>query len=282
MAQSSEANLNQSWLLVFIQATRRHWLLIVICAAVFGALATVYAVSSPIVYRTQVVLIPKSDSTESNSVLDNLGGLAGLVGAEGQTSRKAEALAILRSRQFTEMFIEKFSLRDVLFADTVIEDPDDATVYDAYLLFDQDIRKISENLAEGTVTVAIEWTDRNQAAEWANQLVAELNQGMRARAINEYDRTLEYLQKELGQTTEIGVRQGLYNLIEENTRAIALANVQVEYAFSVVDSAAPPDPDAYFKPQRPAIVLSGLLVGLIAGLLVAMLRYVIAAATKAQ
>ena len=47
--------------------------------------------------------------------------------------------------------------------------------------------------------------------------VAELNEKMRQRAIKEYRNTLEYLHIELQKSAEMGVRSGIYNLIEENT-----------------------------------------------------------------
>jgi uncharacterized protein involved in exopolysaccharide biosynthesis len=266
---------NHPWLSVLIAGTHRHWRIIVLSTVVLAIFAASYAYLSPQVYRAQVVLIPTPDEDDL-SALSGLGGLASIVGGGQGSGRKNEALAILRSRAFTVAFMEKLNLRPVIFGSAwnattqQWSKGEEPTTNEAYKVFHEDIRKIEENLTEGTVTIAIEWTNREQAAAWANALAIELNQGMQSRAIEASNRSLAYLQAELTKTNEIGVREGIFNLIEENIRAIAMANVQVEYAFSVVDRAAAPDDQDIFRPKKLAIIILGAVVGLITGLLISM------------
>lgn len=282
MTQTEPASGNESWLLILIDAVRHHWLSIGLCTCALGALGTYKALTSPEVYRAEAVLIAAPGLQETGGSLGGLGGLAGLVAGNNDSGQKLEALAILRSRAFSEKFIETHQLRPVLFAEHYDaqnkrwRDDDPPTVYSAYRLFDQEVRHIAENTTEGTVTVAIEWTDRNLAAQWSNQLVADLNRHVRERAIERYSATLEYLHAELQKNSEAGIREGIYGLIEENTRSIAMANVQQEYAFNVVDAAAPADEDAYIRPRRLVLIVAGAIIGCAFGLLLALLRRTIA------
>jgi len=43
------------------------------------------------------------------------------------------------------------------------------------------------------LTISVEWRDRDVAAQWANQLVAQLNEEMRQRAIDEATGMILYL-----------------------------------------------------------------------------------------
>ena len=55
----------------------------------------------------------------------------------------------------------------------------------------------------------------------------------------------------------------IYNLIEEQTKNIMLANVREEYAFKIVDPAIVPE--IRVRPARRKIAIMGLLVGLLFG-----------------
>jgi hypothetical protein len=50
------------------------------------------------------------------------------------------------------------------------------------------------------VTLAIEWTQPEVAAEWANALVQRLNRRLRERALREAETNVAYLQAEMART----------------------------------------------------------------------------------
>lgn len=260
---------------LLLTAVSRNLLLVVACAVTAVVASVAYAMLATPIYRAETLLLPATDGDEAKGAL---GDILSLVPNGAPTSRRAEAVAILKSRDFTLAFIDELNLMPVLFADQLDDggwvDGKAPTLQQAFQLFD-DIRAVREDLSAGTVTVAIEWTDANRAAEWANRLIEELNAHMRRKAIRTYEATLGYLERELQQTTEIGVRGGIFNLIEENMRRRALANVQIEYAFSVLDTARPPDPDGFVRPNRTLIILAGALLGTILGVLLAALVLVL-------
>jgi hypothetical protein len=116
----------------------------------------------------------------------------------------------------------------------------------------------------------IDWKDRNEAAAWANELVQQLNQEMRIRAIADADASLGYLDKELQTTTVVATRDAIGHLIESQVKSRMLANVSKEYAFRVVDRAMPADADSPVKPQKLTMIGAGFFLGLMVGVVYAL------------
>ena len=104
--------------------------------------------------------------------------------------------------------------------------------------------------------------DPELAAEWANALVAQLNDYLRQQAIDTSNRNLEYLEEELGRTTVAEIQLTIFGLIGEEQKAAMLANSQKEFAFRVLDAAAAPD-----RKVRPKRALIGVLTTFVAGVL---------------
>jgi len=266
------------WLVAIWQVFQIRWRLILSCMGFGLAAAVALAFLMTPVYEVKLVMVPSSNERPVGA----LGGLLSGIGAASALGvslqvggEKSEAIAIIKSRAFTERFIAEQGLMPVLFAgDWDLEKEDwkadiHPTLYDGYVVFDTGIRRISENLTDGTVTLSILWKDPNQAAEWANKLVEGLNETMRRGAIEEARTNLNYLNKELQKTNIVPVEQAIYALIEENVRAIAMANVRKEYAFRVIDPAAPPNEGAFIKPRRFLILLIGASMGFLCGFFIA-------------
>jgi uncharacterized protein involved in exopolysaccharide biosynthesis len=227
------------------------------------------------IYRAVVVLIPADtgDSPASfGAMLGDLGGLVTLAGLDlGGADVTVEALATLRSRQFTEAFVEQNNLLPVLFADDrntatnswKVAGADVPTLWDAYRLFDRKVRRAVEDKKTGLVTVEIDWTDRVAAANWANKLVERLNDVMRTRTIREAEASIAYLQQELTKTDIVALQQAIYRQIEAHVKRRTVAAVRPEFAFRVLDPAAPPDPDDFIRPKRALYLVAGPVAGLL-------------------
>lgn len=259
-----------------IRLLLRGWLRIV-GGAVLGAavLGGVSFLMRP-VYRADMVVVPASDSSGSgalSSLQSQFGGLASLaginLGASGGDT-KTLALATLMSRSLIEEFIKEKDLLPVLFPD--IWNPETKTLNvdnsskvptmdDAYRLFDEEIRIVSEDTLTGLITLSIEWYDRELAAAWATELIGRTNARLRGRAVSEARKSIAYLEKELQSTNVLEVQQGIYTLIQSQVSRITLANVSEEYAFSVVDPPVVSDPDNYVRPMRVVMAVLGFLLG---------------------
>jgi uncharacterized protein involved in exopolysaccharide biosynthesis len=228
--------------------------------------------------RVATVLVPAAPEHSGlggalGGAIGSLGGLASLAGINvGGNTETEESLAVLRSQQFTEAFIQDLHLMPKLFAKrwdaaTGSWKPGGPppTVAQAFKYFDGAIRTISQDKKTGLVTVQIEWKNRDEAAEWANTLVQRLNEEMRARAIAKTDASLGFLEKELNSTSVVPTREAINRLIEAQIKQRMLANVTREYSFRVVDRAIAPDNGDTVKPKKLIMIVAGPFVGAIAG-----------------
>jgi uncharacterized protein involved in exopolysaccharide biosynthesis len=234
-------------------------------------------------YRSTAVAFPV-DNKESagglGGVLSQFSGMASMAGLDIAGNGNPEALAIIKSRQFTERFITKNALMPILFHkdwDVALNDwkPNlrrPRTLWDGYDLFSRKIRTVTEDRKSGMLTVNVEWRDRYVAAQWANQLVAQLNEEMRQHAIDEATGMILYLDKESEKAENVALKESISRLIESEIKERALATVRHEYAYHLIDAAEPADPRHPSSPQAKVYLVFGGLGGLILGIVAALVN----------
>lgn len=250
-----------------------------ICTAIGTALAFLM---TP-VYRASVLLAPAPGQGTSavNSALGHLGGIASLVGLNvgSATADTQVAIAVLKSREFTDAFINQNNLMPQLFAKdwnarlARWRGPADTwpTENKAYKYFDEKIRDVSMDRHSGFVTLSIEWRNRIEAAQWANQMVAQLNAEMRDRAIRQAKSDILYLEQALKATESVEVHAALNELIAEQLRQEMVASATPEYSFRVIDRAVPPDSNDPARPKKVLTILAALIAGLAIPCLIAVI-----------
>lgn len=236
--------------------------------------------STPI-YRSSVEFISSSSGQSGLggslfSALDSLGGLASQAGINlsDDDAVTEESLAVLKSRELTQAFINDRNLMPKLFPKKWDEqnrrwrvEPDEQpTPEQAFRRFDEDIRTVVRDKKTGLITLQIDWRDRNEAADWANELVRRVNAEMRSRAIANAEASVGFLQRELNSTSDIGTREAINRLIETQVKQRMIANVTPDYAFRVVDRATAPDADDPIRPKKLVLLALSPLVGFVVGI----------------
>lgn len=281
MTQDVQGEPAELSLLDLLRLIARRKLVIGTFVAIGIACGAAYAFLATPKYRADVVFAPAQDSGGGlGQLAGDLGGLAALAGINigGGGSQNDEALETLRSRAFTAAFIQRHDLMPKLFAKDwdasrkAWLDPDPAnhpTLAEAVEKFSSDIRSIGEDRRTGIVTVSIVWRDRNEAATWANMLVAEADVALRERNLKELARSIDYLKGEAANTSVVEVRQTIYRVMETQLKNSMLARTRDSYAFRVIDPAVPPDPKDRVSPKRALSLAIGLALGLVVGVLVA-------------
>jgi uncharacterized protein involved in exopolysaccharide biosynthesis len=225
-------------------------------------------------YRVDAVLMVVSP-TESRigGLGEQLGGLASLVGVDiGASTSKGEAVQTLRSQYLTRKFIERQKLMPLLFADdwdsragawrssNPAEQP---TIAQGVRKFRERVARVSEDKAAGTILLSVTWPDRELAAKWANGVVALANEELRARAIRDSQRSMDYLSMELKQTDAVEVRALIFRLMEGHLRTMVVAKTRADYALRTIDPAVAPDLKEYVTPRRFLLILIGAVVGVL-------------------
>lgn len=258
-----------------------RWLVVAI-AIVSVVVATTYSLLVEPRYRATAVLAPR-DAHERGGAMGGLLGQIGGLGALaelglGKGKNSNESIAFLQSRAFTQSFIEKHGLLPVLFAsewDTANSrwksgsEEDSPTIEDAWRKFDRSVRRVSQDKRTQLITFEIEWVDRQLAANWANDMVAEANEALRERALAQADKSVQFLERELEKHPSVELRQSIFGLMEAHIEDKMVANTTPEFAFSVIDPAQPPDAKRISYPRRVPLLAGAGIAGLLLGMFLA-------------
>jgi len=238
-----------------------HKLLIGVVTILAGIAAVVLALTATHIYRADAVVAPAIESSlggASASVAGRLGGLASLAGIDlgrnGQGGQHAQS--VLQSRRLVEEFISRNELVEVL-----LPPGEDQTLWRAVQKFRDSVVSMSRDDVDGTTTITVEWTDPAVAAAWANGLVALANELVRAKALEDSQRNIDYLKKQVETTNVVEMQRVMYDLIQSETKNLMLANARADYAFTVIDPAVVPE--SRDRPRRRLMVATGLALGLI-------------------
>lgn len=258
---------------------RSKWLAAGFIAALVAA-ALLAAWLAPREYEASILVSAVAESPDGSqmgalrSVASEFSGLASLAGLSmGGSSRKAETIAVLQSRELTEQYIASHHLLPILYPklwDARLnrwKSNDPAKIpnlWTANEYFKHHVRSVTENAKTGLVTLTITWRNPQLAAEWANGLVKATNDYLRSQAIAEADRNIAYLEQQAAKTDEVGVKQAIYSILENEVDKAMLARGTEQYALKVLDSAAPPA-----EPSSPRPLMWSLLA-LFAGLLLSL------------
>jgi uncharacterized protein involved in exopolysaccharide biosynthesis len=278
-------------------------LLIIIISAVFAISSVLYAINQPNIYKATTLLSPTSDQGGAGGLAKmagQFGGLASLAGinlGSGGTDKTGLALEILQTRVFLENFIDKHQLLIPLMAaknwdvnsntliinDEVYNETTKTWVRDvkapkkpepspwqAYQSF-KEILSITTDKESGMIILAIEHYSPEVATQWLKWLVHDINSTMREQDKIEAQNSIDYLTKKLQETQLADMQTVFYQLIEEQTKTIMLAEVSKEYVLKTIDPANAPEEKA--KPKRALIVVLGTMLGGILSVLIVLIRY---------
>jgi uncharacterized protein involved in exopolysaccharide biosynthesis len=241
-------------------------------------------------YEASTILLPVTDDNTGrgggglSALASQYGGLASLAGINllgAGSGKKDEAIAVLQSELLTERYIRDNNLLPVLYAkqwDPIaqkwrVTDPKKVpTLWKANRYFKK-VRSVVDDKKINMVILKITWTDPQQAAKWANDLVKITNGYLRDKAIQEAERNIAYLNAQAAKTTVVEAQKSIYSLLETEINKEMLARGREEYALKVVDPAFVPE-----KPSSAGPVLLALLgfgLGCVAAFLVVFGRRVL-------
>ena len=255
-------------LLELIRTLLQAWKTIVGITILCTALAVFYALYASEIFKAETLLAPaQEEKSGASSTLSQFGGLAAMAGISIPSSSNIErVLATLETREFLKKFISSQKLLPIIFDDLwdessnswrLIEGQEELTVEDGILPLQGAIEVDQEK--SGLITLSISWKDPDIAAQWANYLVKQLNEQLRAQAIADSKKRVGYLEQELAKTTLQDMRAVLYNLLESEKQKAMLANVNEDFALEVIDPAVAPETRE--KPKRKLIVALGGVCG---------------------
>jgi uncharacterized protein involved in exopolysaccharide biosynthesis len=243
-------------------------------------LALIYALIATPTYRAEVTMNSAQEEGDSLGRLaggySQLANLAGFSLPQSSEDKTQTALAILKSRIFIEAFVKQRGIRPILFESQWNQekltwfDDQEPSPWQTYQIIMGNIIQVVIDRRTQLISFTVDWSDPELAAEWANSMIADLNSHVRNQTIEETQKSIYFLEQQLEITSQIGAQNVIYNLIEEQTKKIMLANVRTEYAFKIIDPAVVPE--MKYKPSRTRIVIIGFVIGMTLGFILVLLR----------
>jgi uncharacterized protein involved in exopolysaccharide biosynthesis len=254
--------------------------LIAVVTLVFTLAGVAYALLATKWYRADVVVVPVQEDATSR-LMSQFGGLANLVGVNVNSNNEAEPLGVLQSRELARDFIVRHGLMPVLFAKKWDAEhrqwigprhkwPD---VRDGVRLFDEHVRRVYQDRKTGLVTITINWKNPKLAADWANQMVADVNARIRARTIEQSQANVDYLREQIASMNLVALQQPASRLLEMELQKLMLARSNAQYAFRVVDVAAVPKRAT--SPHKRLVVVGAFFLGALLASIYVTLRHVL-------
>jgi uncharacterized protein involved in exopolysaccharide biosynthesis len=277
--------------------------LIVAISLFFAVSSVIYAINQPNIYKASTLLAPASEQGGAGGLAKmagQFGGLASLAGINlggGSTDKTGLALAVIKSRSFIEKFITKHELLVPLMAtknwdlttNTLIIDENlynsqskkwirevkepkkpEPSPWESFKKFSK-LMTVSQDKETGMVTLEIEHYSPEIATQWLLWLVEDINANMREKDKRVANNSIKFLTHKLEQIQLADMQTVFYQLIEEQTKTVMLAEVSQEYVFITIDPANAPDEKA--KPKRALIVVLGTMLGGILSVLIVLIRY---------
>jgi len=238
----------------------------------FGGGASVLLVDQ---YEAEMIVAP-SDRLTGASLSGDIGRLSALAGVslDAGGDEAAIAIEVMQSHSFLSDFILRQGIEVALFASKGWDRPSrqlviDSGVYDedamewvrdfdpsrgekampnSWELYEEMSSRlmVSRDQASGLVHLSFRFYSPDLAAAWLNELVKQLNQEMRMKAKQKATRSISFLESKVEATSVSDLRVALFNLIEEQTKELMVAEVSEEYAFEVLEPAIEP-----FEPKGP-------------------------------
>jgi uncharacterized protein involved in exopolysaccharide biosynthesis len=237
-------------------------------------LAVAYALYAPEVFKAETLLAPvQEEKNSASSALGQFGGLAAMAGISIPSDSNVEqVVATLQSGKFIRVFIKEKNLLPILFEEIwdadkqawIVESKENEPSEQQAVESFKGLLSIDEDTKSGLITLSVSWKDPEVVAEWANDLVKQLNEQLRGQAIADSKKRVGYLEQELAKTTLQDMRAVLYNLLESEKQKAMLANVNEDFALEVIDPAVAPEHRE--KPNRKLIVALGVVCGVFLGI----------------
>ena len=289
----SEIDLRELFHVLF----RGKWIIVSVTAFA-SIIGVIYSLSLPNIYTSKAILVPVNASSGISRAFAGYSSLAGLAGinlpSESDEGNSIKAIQKIGSLSFFENNI----LTNIYLPDLMaVKDWNSKTntltyersIYDAksniwinsnqgipsaqesYIIFKSNHLSLSEEKKSGFITLSITHQSPFVAKQWAELVVNEVNSFYRQKDKSESEKAVSYLNQQISVTALSEIKQVLAQLLQEETKKLALIEANESYVFEYIDPPAVMEKKS--GPKR-AIICSLLSIfGAIIGVILVLLRY---------
>ena len=252
-----------------------------------------YSLSLPNIYASKGVLSPADTSTSISQSLQSYAGLAGIAGvtlpSSSENNNATQALLKLNSLSFFEssimpniflpdlMAVESWSPQtNTLSYDERIYIKDSNTwvrdysyprnqipsAQESFKAFKDNHLSVSSDKQTTFITINMKHQSPFIAKEWIELIIDEINTHYRQKDKLDSEKAIEYLNKQIASTNLAEIRQAISQIIQDETRKLALIEAKEYYVFEYIDPPAVMERKS--EPSRAIIcIISAFLGGIL-------------------
>lgn len=277
------------------------WMVITITSVVSVA-ALIYSLFLPNIYESKALLVPVNTSSGISSALGGYSALAGLAGInlppDGDDGNSQKAIEKIGSLSFFEnnIFLN-INLPDLMavknwnpktntltYNKKIYDLKNNAWIRDysypqqqvpsaqeSYETFSEEHFGLSEDKNSGFITLSIKHQSPFIAKQWTELIVSEVNNFYRSKDKLESEKAVSYLNQQISLTSLSEIKEALAQLLQEQTKKLALIEANEFYVFDYIDPPAVMEKKS--EPRRALICVLGVLFGVMLSVLFVLLRH---------
>ena len=285
------------------------WIIVSLTAFV-SIVGVIYSLLLPNIYESKAMLVPVNSSSGISGALGSYGGLAGLAGIslpsgddEGNSKKAIQKISslsffennILKNIYLPDLMAVKswnYEANTLVFDDSIYNTKSNTWVRDfsypqqqipsaqeSFKKFKTEYLSLSEDQDTGFITISIKHQSPFIAKHWVDLIVNEINSFYRKKDKAEAERAVSYLNKQILMTGLSEIKLVIAELLQEETKKLALIEANEYYVFDYIDPPAVMEEKS--EPKRAIIcILSLLLGGMLSVLLVFIRHYVLSEKTS--
>lgn len=268
------------------------WLVVSFTAFV-SILGVIYSLSLPNIYVSTGVLSPADTSNSISRSLQSYAGLAGLAGvtlpSSSENNNATQALLKLNSLSFFEssimpniflpnlMAVESWNQKtNMLSYDERIYNKESNTwirdysyprtqipsAQESFKTFKSNHMSLSSDKATTFITIRIKHQSPFIAKKWIELIIDEINSYYRQKDKLDSEKAIKYLNSQIALTNLAEVRQAISQIVQDETRKLALIEAKEYYVFEYIDP-----PAVMERKSEPKRAIICILIAFLGGIL---------------
>ncbi len=273
----------------------KKWFLFRVTAFV-SICGLIYSLFLPNIYESRALLSPTKSSTSISKSLMNYSGIANLAGirlpSQPEEGNTTKAIEKMRSLSFFEnSILPNILLQDLMALKSWNYETNsidyDKNIYDAsskvwvrdykypkkqipsaqesFMVFIEDVFNIYEDKDTGFFTISIKHQSPDISKQWVELIIKEINDFYRKNDKLESIRAIDYLNQRIEMTNIAEIKESIVNLLQEETKKLALIEANEFYVFEYIDPPAVMEEKS--EPSRAIICILFAIIGGVFGVI---------------
>jgi hypothetical protein len=264
--------------------------------------AVIYSLSLPNIYESKALLVPVNPSSGIAGALGSYSSLAGFAGiripSSNDEGNSAKAIKKISSLSFFEnnilanihlpelMAVKSWSFKTnkMTFDESIYNTNSNTWIrnysypqqqipsaQESFEVFRGEHLSLSEDNKLGFITLSIKHQSPFVAQQWVELVVNEVNAFYRQKDKLESEKAVSYLNEQISMTVLSEIKEVLAQLLQEETKKLALIEANQYYVFDYIDPPAVMEHKS--EPKRALICILGAILGVMLSILLVLTRH---------